>query len=84
MFLMCREIERQSLIHTAECFKKVFVFKVLECLCIIVLAGVLLLSSLMGKNEIKITVTYPESFVHAATCTASCLEKTVTYSPATY
>ena len=32
-----------------------------------VLAGVLLLSSLMGKNEIKITVTHPEILGHTVT-----------------
>ena len=40
-----------------------------------VLAGVLLSSSLMGKSEIKITVTHPEIFRHTVTCTTSCLGK---------
>ena len=35
-----------------------------ECLCMRDLADVLLLSSLMGKNEIKITVMHPEIFGH--------------------
>ena len=81
---MCTERECQVLTHTAENFKKVVVFKVLECLCVRVLAGVLLLSSLKGKNEIKITVTHPEIFGHTVACTTSCLGKTVTHLAVTY
>ena len=76
---MCRKRECQVLTHTTENFKKVVVFKVLECLCMRVLAGVLLLSSLMGKNEIKITVTHPEILGHTVTWITSCLGKTVTH-----
>ena len=81
---MCKERERQVLTHAAENFKKVVVFKVLECLCMRVLAGVLLLSSLMGKNEIKITVMHPEIFGHTVACTTSCLGKTVTHLAVPY
>ena len=49
-----------------------------------VLAGVLLLSSLMGKNEIKITVTHPEIFRHTVTCTTICLGQTVMHLAVPY
>ena len=81
---MCRERECQVLTHTAENLKKVVVFKVLECLFTRVLSGVLLLSSLMGKNEIKITVMHPEIFGHTVACTTSCLGKTVTHLAVPY
>ena len=51
---MCRERECQVLTHTAEDFKKVVVYKVFECLCMRVLTGVLLLSSLMAKTKSKL------------------------------
>ena len=44
-----------------------------------VLAGVLLLCGLMGKNEIKITVTHPEILKHTVICTTSCLGNTGTH-----
>ena len=49
-----------------------------------VLAGVLLLSSLMDKNEIKIAVTDPEIFGHTVTCTTSCLGKTAMHLAVPY
>ena len=56
---MCRERECKVFTQRAEHFKKVVVFKVLECLCMRVLTGVLVLSSLMSKIETNITVIYP-------------------------
>ena len=49
-----------------------------------VLSGVLLLSTLIGKNEIKIIVTHPEIFGHTVACTTSCLGKTVTHLAVPY
>ena len=49
-----------------------------------VLSGVLLLPSLMGKKEIKITVMHPEIFGHTVACTASCLGKIVTHLAVPY
>ena len=81
---MCREKEAKVLTHTAENFKEVVVFKVLECLCMRILVGILLLSSLMGKNKIKITVTHPEIFGHTVASITSCLGKTVTHLAVPY
>ena len=81
---MCREKECQVLIHTVKNFKKVVLLKVLECLCMRVLAGVLLLAILMGKNEIKITVMHTEIFGHTVTCTTSCLGTAVAHQPVPY
>ena len=49
-----------------------------------VLAGVLLLSGLMGKNEIKITVIHPEIFKHTVTSTTICLGQTVMHLAVSY
>ena len=81
---MCRERECEVFTQRAEHFKNVVVFKVLECLCMRVLTGVLVLFSLMGKIETNITVIHPGIFGHTDTCTAGCLGKTATHLAAPY